>query len=318
MLTVSAVIPTYNGTRFLVAAVKSVIAQTYKISEIIVVDDGSKEDIKSILAPFSPRVSYVYQENAGPAAARNKGVSIAKGDLIAFLDDDDLWNSNKTEEQINCISKYPKSALVYSYPQLIDEQGNIIPNELPSNFPSGFVYKEFLKMNRIITPSTTLIKREVFNTVGFFDENREYMCGEDYDLWLRITKKYEVSFCPGAIVSYRMRNSGISKNLDNALKGKLYLIDKLVSRHAENPTISDKEFYSALNYNLHYTYRTFAYDYYYKMDERRKARWLIMKALRYYPFCFKDIIFLLSFLMPKKAFQLVRNLKRFLCRMFVE
>lgn len=312
MFTVSAVIPTYNGTRYLAEAVHSVMAQTYEVLEIIVVDDGSQEDIEKILSPFFPKVNYVRQENAGPAAARNHGISIAKGDLIAFLDDDDVWHPTKIAVQVSRLIENPRCALVYSYAELIDENGRVIPNEapVPTEFPCGSVYLEFLRKNRINTPSVTLVRREVFEEIGLFDENKECISCEDYDLWLRIASNYEVLFCPETIASYRIRNSGISQNLDKHLSAHFYVFNKLVSQHNQVPKLSDREFHRAFNSNVYQTLRRFAYNYYHKLEERTKAKSLILAALWKYPFCLKDILYFVVFSMPDSLFRVLRKSKR--------
>lgn len=309
MVTLSVIIPTFNGTAYLAEAVKSAVAQTYEPLEIIVIDDGSLEDIESILKPFYPKITYVRQENAGPAAARNYGVLLAKGDVIAFLDDDDVWHPTKTAEQVKILNEHPACAVVYSYPELIDESGNVIPNEAPSRFPCGNVYLDFLKQNRITTPSVTLIRREVFASIGLFDDNREYLCSEDYDLWLRIARKYEFEYCPGALVSYRVRSAGISKNLDNALKGKRYLFDKLINYHRVDPALTDRDFYKALDFNLHNTFRSFAYRFYYALGDRTSARHLMLDALRKNPYSFKDLMYLIIFSLPDSLFRILKKTK---------
>ncbi|ABQ26524.1 glycosyltransferase family 2 protein [Geotalea uraniireducens] len=310
MVSVSAVIPTYNGTRYLVDAVQSALTQTYELLEIIVVDDGSEADIEKILAPFFPKVKYVRQENAGPAAARNHGISIAKGDLIALLDDDDMWHPTKTAVQVQRMIENPECGLVYSYQELIDEQGRVIPNEAPTEFPSGSVYREFLTKNRIGTPSATLIRREVFEKIGLFDETRECISCEDYDLWLRISGNFDVMFCPGTLVSYRVRNSGISQNLDKHLKAHHYVFNKLISQHIESPKLTDREFYAAFGFNLHHTLKRFAYGYYYIVENRTKARCLMLAVLRKHPFCLKDILYFIIFSMPDPLFRVLRKTKQ--------
>jgi glycosyltransferase involved in cell wall biosynthesis len=310
MVTVSAVIPTYNGTAYLAEAVKSALAQTYELLEIIVVDDGSLEDIENLLSPFFPKVTYVRQENAGPAAARNHGISLAKGDLIALLDDDDTWHPTKIAEQMKRLIENPKCGLVYSYPELIDEQGRVIPNEAPAKFPSGSVYLEFLTGNRITTPSATLVRRNVFEESGLFDENKECISCEDYDLWLRIAKKHEVLFCPGTLVSYRVRDSGISKNIDRHLNARLFVLSKVVSQHIAAPQLTDREFYPAYDTNLYNTLRHFAYQYYYKFEDRSKAKDLMLTTLRRYPCCLKDLLYFIVFSLPDSIFQLLRQTKQ--------
>lgn len=309
MVSVSAVIPTYNGTAYLAEAVQSALSQTYELLEIIVVDDGSQEDIKKILAPYFPKVTYVHQENAGPAAARNRGISLAKGDVIALLDDDDVWHPTKTAEQIKLLVENPRCAMVYSYPELIDEHGRMIPNETPSEFPSGNVYLEFLTRNRITSPSATLIRKDVFKTVGLFDEHNECISCEDYELWVRIAGDYDVMFCPGGLTSYRVRKSGISQNFDKHLKARLYVFSKLVTQHNEAPKTSDIIFYAAYNYNKYNTLRNYSYKYYYKQGDRGKAKELMMKTLIRYPCCFKDILYLVIFFMPDSLFWFLKKTK---------
>lgn len=310
MLTVSAVIPTYNGTVYLREAVRSALAQTYELLEIIVVDDGSREDIQKVLAPFSPKITYVRQENAGPAAARNHGISLATGDLVALLDDDDIWHPTKTAEQVTQLTKNPTCALVYSDPEWIDENGNIIPHETATEFYSGHVYAPFLTKNRIASPSVTMIRKDVFNAIGLFDDSSQCISCEDYDLWLRITQKYEVLFCPGTLASYRIRASSISHNLDKHYNAHMYVFDKLVSSRTENAIINDKIFYAALDVNIYNTMKRFAYNYYYMPDERRKARHLMLKSLQKHPCCIKDILYLVLLIMPTSLFQILRKLKQ--------
>lgn len=310
MLTVSAVIATYNGTRYLAQAVESALAQTYELLEIIVVDDGSREDIRSIVAPYAPKVKYVRQENGGPAAARNHGIRIARGDVIALLDDDDLWHPTKTAEQVRLLQAHPECALVYSYPELVDEEGTLIPNQGPREFPSGSVYLDFLKSNRINSPSGTLIRREIFSRVGYFDESRECISCEDYDLWLRIACNGEVLFCEGSLFSYRVRGTGISQNLDKHLKANFYVFNKLIYQHIKEARLSDQDFCKAFNFNIHNTLKRFAYKYYFSATNRSKAKSLMLEALQKYPYCPKDILYFCIFSMPDWLFEKLRKFKQ--------
>jgi glycosyltransferase involved in cell wall biosynthesis len=335
MLRVSAVIPTYNGVRYLAEAVRSAMAQTCELLEIIVVDDGSREEIEKILSPFYPRVRYVRQDNAGPAAARNRGIALAQGDVIAFLDDDDIWHPEKTARQMRVLLDNPHCALVYSFRRLIDEDGNSLADSAPPHFPSGSVYREFLSSNRIATPSATLVRKRVVEEVGGFDENREYLCGEDYDLWLRIARDHGVMFCPGELVSYRVRAAGISRDLENALKGDFYVFKKEISRHARDPKLTDREFYGGLDDNRYHTLRRFAFLHYYERDNRVRARELMLSALgktAWYPrfgdaavrnglattfmgrcpYRLGDILFATILALPDALFHPLRNAKRHL------
>lgn len=317
MLTISAVIPTYNGTRYLAEAIKSVLRQTYEVLEIIVVDDGSRENIEEILTPFAPKVTYVRQENAGPAAARNHGISLAKGDVIALLDDDDIWHPTKTAEQVKRFIENPNCALVYSDPDWIDENGRRIPHEIPAEFPSGRVYEQFLAKNWVASPSVTLIKRDIFNDIGLFDEQSECISCEDYELWLRIAKDYDVVFCPGNLASYRVRESGISRNLDRHLNAHLYVFSKLAATYVETEEIGNKTFYAALQINRYNTMRRFAYGYYYMSEDRDKARSLLRETLRERPWCLKDMLYFAALSMPPSLLQILRKTKQRISASFI-
>src|SRR4051812_26302017 len=110
---VSVVIATYNSGRFVGQAVRSVLAQTYRPFEIVVVDDGSTDDTAGVLAGYRDGVRYVYQENRGPAAARNRGIAEAAGELVAFLDADDEWHPEKLSRQWEALSASPRAGLVH-------------------------------------------------------------------------------------------------------------------------------------------------------------------------------------------------------------
>ena len=172
------------------------------------------------------------------------------------------------------------------------------------------MYLEFLKKNWINTPSATLIRREVFKDIGMFDESRECISCEDYDLWLRMAKDHEMVFCPGVFVSYRVRNSGISQNLDKHLNANIYLFDKLISQHTRDSNLSRQEFYEAFNSNVSETFKRFAFKYYYVSQNRIKAKSLMLEAIRKQPFCLKDILYFIVFSMPEWLFHRLRKLKQ--------
>lgn len=306
---VSVIIPTYNGGKHLLDAVNSALLQTYAPIEIIVVDDGSQEDITQVLSPVLRRLTLIRQDNAGPAAARNNGVKAASGEFIAFLDDDDLWHPTKIEVQMRAMSEEPDCGLVYSYPILIDENGSIVLNERPKAFPSGHVYYDFLQRNRINTPSVTLVRKSALKKVGGFDENRRCISCEDYDLWLRIAREYKVKFCDDANIYYRQSKSSISKNNYNHLNANLFVMSKLIDDYkpANN---NEKMFFNAVSHNLHYLFRQFAYKIYYDNNDIYTAKVLMAAALRKKPWILRDLMFLLFASLPATWFEYFRNLKR--------
>ena len=127
---VSAIIPTYNSVNYISEAINSVLNQTYKNCEIIVVDDGSTDNtrktVENYIRKYPHKIKYFYQENKGPSAARNKGIKEARGNYIAFLDSDDLWLPDKLEKQISLFMKDVSLKLTYCGGYYEDEEGSVI------------------------------------------------------------------------------------------------------------------------------------------------------------------------------------------------
>jgi glycosyltransferase involved in cell wall biosynthesis len=133
---ISVVIPTYNSAAYLPAAIDSAFNQTLPPFEIVVIDDGSIDNTVEVLKPYEVRIRYIFQENKGPAAARNRGIAEANGDLIAFLDSDDVWLPEKLELQVPVLTENPKIGLVHSDFFLLDMKTG---TELPSRRNGGGV-----------------------------------------------------------------------------------------------------------------------------------------------------------------------------------
>lgn len=182
---VSVVIPTFNCADFLVQAVRSVLAQTYPDFEIIVVDDASTDDTESALLPFGNRVRYIRQERGGPSAARNRGILQAQGELIAFLDADDLWRPTKLARQIDYVKYHPEAVLVYTDFTRGPRPGSNNESRLQVFKPrdSADAFHALLDENFIATP-TVVVRREALAQSGLFDPTLKG--SEDFDLWLRL------------------------------------------------------------------------------------------------------------------------------------
>ncbi len=162
---ISVIIPTYNSARFLPEAVQSALYQTLSPDEVIVVDDGSTDNTEDVLEPFRGRVHYIRQENQGPAVARNRGIAEAKGDLIAFLDADDVWLPEKSELQVKVLWENPRIGLVHSYYHRLDMAGQrIMPRHKMGDF-SGDCYLQFFRRCGVQV-ATVLVAQ------GVFDEGR--------------------------------------------------------------------------------------------------------------------------------------------------
>lgn len=164
------IIPVYNGERFLATAIANVKKQNYPNLEILVIDDGSTDGTAEVAAQFGDSIHYIFQENRGPAAARNCGIQKATGDAIAFLDVDDLWSEDKLHLQANYLKKNPEVEIVQGLIQNMkpDDEGNFEPTEIPYNY---------------INIGSALYRKSVFDRVGFYDETLKF--AEDTDWFIR-------------------------------------------------------------------------------------------------------------------------------------
>ncbi len=209
---VSVVIPNYNYAQYLPQALDSVLSQTYKNLEIIVVDDGSSDKSASVVRSYGPRVRLIEQKNAGVSAARNHGVRESTGELIAFLDADDSWLPNKLELQVQRIVGDPTIGLVHCGLAEVDASGNVVGQLLEGM--EGYVSKEILLMNRPVilgAGSTMLISREAFDVAGAFDTRLS--TSADWEFCYRVALKRPVAFVPEVLTRYRGHGANMHSNI---------------------------------------------------------------------------------------------------------
>ena len=185
---VSVIIPTYNRGWTLQEAVDSVLGQDYNNFELIVVDDGSTDETASILNLYDRNLKTITQKNQGVSAARNKGLQYAGGDLIAFLDSDDLWLPQKLSRQVAFFQQNP-DAQICQTEEIWVRNGRRVNPKNRHRKPSGDIFNRSLHLC-LVSPSAVMLKRSLFDKVGLFDESLP-AC-EDYDLWLRIGCQYPV------------------------------------------------------------------------------------------------------------------------------
>jgi len=205
---VSAAITTYNRARYLPEAIQSVLAQTCRDLEVIVLDDGSTDDTEAVVAPYQDRVRYVRQENQGRSAARNAAVKLSHGELVAFCDSDDRWLPDRLERQIVCIRDRPAIGLVHGQVDLIDPDGRPLPKETEAHralFSAAHrrpvTYAGYAWDCRCLS-SAILVRRDVFDQVGLYDPA---LLLDDYDFYLRVALEYEIAFLDGAaLAQYRL------------------------------------------------------------------------------------------------------------------
>ena len=212
MLTVSVVIPTYNHAQFLGQAIESALGQTLAPIEVIVIDDGSTDSTPDVLARYGECVFGVRQQNRGVAAARNKGAEIATGDLLAFLDADDVWLPRKLELQSARFVREPQLGLVHCGVEDIDEQGSPLGKHLDGL--EGRAATELLLFHRPVIlggGSGIAIPRAVFEALGGFDARLS--TSADWDLFYRISSRYNVGFVPEVLLRYRVHEGNMHGNV---------------------------------------------------------------------------------------------------------
>jgi len=193
---VSVIIPTYNRAHLLGRAIESVLAQTFRDFELIVVDDGSTDCTGELLRSFGSSVRSVVQLNRGVSAARNHGIRVASGELLAFLDSDDEWLPDKLERQVRDFDPL-RPWLISHTDEIWRRNGDPVRQKEIHRKQSGFFFDRALE-RCLISPSSVMISRALLDHVGLFDESLP--AAEDYDLWLRITAFHEVTFVPEPLV----------------------------------------------------------------------------------------------------------------------
>jgi len=207
---VSVIIPTYNRGQFIVQALESVLSQTFHDYEIVVIDDGSKDNTREILKRFESKIRPIYQDNQGISKTRNRGIKESFGEYIAFLDSDDYWTSDKLAQQVKILDSKPKVGIVYGRMPIINEQGERVGMK-PAGV-SGKNFKELLEVWGDLPTSSIMTRRECFEKAGLFDTSLATM--EDIDMWIRIARHYDLFEIEDRILAYyRRHNQQITKDM---------------------------------------------------------------------------------------------------------
>lgn len=189
-MNISVIIPTYNRAHVLGRAIQSVLDQTFPAHEIIVVDDGSTDDTQQLMKESFPQCNYLQQANRGVSAARNRGIEAATGNWLAFLDSDDEWLPGKLATQRDLLEQQPEIKICHTEEIWIRNGKRVNQMNKHTKF-GGHIFQRCLPLC-VISPSSVIIHRSLFDQVGMFDE--QLPACEDYDLWLRICATNPVGF----------------------------------------------------------------------------------------------------------------------------
>jgi glycosyltransferase involved in cell wall biosynthesis len=241
---VSVIVPLYNGAAFLTEAIESIWQQTYHPVEIIIVDDGSTDSGPQIIKDFGNRVQSIRQNNSGPAAARNVGLQMAHGEIIAFLDADDLWPPDKLSIQMQCLVDNPHIEMVMGQIQVIE-----LPDATRREHRFNIDQETAVNLHL----GGALFKASVFDKVGLFDESMRY--SEDVDLFMRIREhNIPIAIVENVTLHYRLHEHNMTHNLAEVDRHLLRAFKKSLERrrqahgNAHNlPAMANFERYPTVN-----------------------------------------------------------------------
>jgi glycosyltransferase involved in cell wall biosynthesis len=213
---VSIVIPTYKNGRFLAEAIESALAQTCPC-EIIVVCDGPLQDLGFLVSRYG-EVEFIQQPHRGVSAARNNGWRAARGHYVVFLDGDDRLKPNAVELNLQRFAEHPGCAFVYGSFQYIDSDGYVLKSPYAKEIGED-AYGALLREDTIVTTATVMHRRDCLEAVGGFDE--QLACCEDYDLYLRLARRYQIARSAGCLCEYRRHPGNLSSNIPLMLRSFL-------------------------------------------------------------------------------------------------
>ena len=276
---VSVVITTYNNAEYIADAIQSVLNQSRAVDEIVVVDDGSTDSTRRVVADFADQgIKFIQQQNKGAGAARNKGIRETSGEFIAFLDADDMWLENKTRLQVEYLAAHPDAALVSGYARWwnVNSDKAYIRGKMPRDMKD--LRRELLVRNVLGNPSMVMVRRSALEKVGLFSEKIRW--GQDWELWQRLVQLYDAGMVPEPVTMYRWHQH----NLSHVRKWERILSYWNVSRSAilQSEPIGRRPFLFARSWS-NFTYRRAMYALKFAFP-RWRSFWYASTALLVYPF----------------------------------
>ena len=343
---VSVIIPTYNCGKFIQQSIDSVLKQTYKNVEIIVVDDGSTDDTHLKLLQYGKNITYIRKKNEGSSKARNIGMGCSKGEYLAFLDADDLWHPRKLEMQVECFQKVPDIGLVFTDFSRIDMEGNIVRDRYEQDafvvfheyglniykifkgkrttridetdqgerrsqhtLYSGDVFNHLCKGNFIL-PSTTLFKKECIDKIGLL-WNEEFRCAQDQYFHLHFARHFPVAFLDAVTAGYRVgRGDSLSGNKNTPLLifNTIKTLEDIYERD-EELRFGKKTLYRKI---LGKHYARLAYYYLSELDGLNARKYALI-SMKYKPILWRSLSTLLLSFSPLGILDILKKYKKKVC-----
>ena len=240
---VSVIMPTYNHARYLSESISSVLNQSYRDWELIIIDNYSQDDTESVVREYAgkdPRIRYFQFSNNGIiAASRNHGIRQAQGEYVAFLDSDDIWMPEKLDEQMKVFEGMEGTGLVYSRAVGFTDDGRHL-HVMPKKIFSGNVFNRLLK-NNFIGCSTVLVKNNILEEIGIFDVRTDLVSVEDYELWLRIARHNKAVGLNQILVKYRIHSQAVSmsQEVERELR-PLHALDSVFEKLQVSPPVQKR------------------------------------------------------------------------------
>lgn len=300
---VSVVIPTYNRSGYVVEALDSVLRQTYPDYEVIVVDDGSTDGTHEALKPYRDRIRYVRQENLGEGAARNLGVSHARGEYVAFLDSDDMWEPEFLAATMEAFKRFPEARMVTTNFKMINAEGETIAAKIGKRSPNSFFTTTSLLDEDWRTIGMPVAHRESLMSVGKF---KEWKVGADMNMWLRFSLHFPIAHVPLCLQIHRCHKGSNAEDRTAFVEQDILSLKKFIEEHAS--LLLDKNHPPCLRRMVTYVHRNGVYLHLCN-GRLKEARACLWPAIRYAPFRPKNYAYLLFTYLPPSAYAKARRLK---------
>ncbi len=337
---VSVIIPTYNRAQICKIAVESVLCQTHDNVEVVVVDDGSKDNTREVIAGLDDRVKYIYQPNAGVSAARNTALEAATGDYVAFLDSDDMWLPWKLEAQLSVLCAFPEAGMVWTDMIAVDENDTILHESYLKKMYAAYTYFDrethfresrtlsnlwegcpsvysdrkcysgnifsWMFMGNLVHTSTALLRRDRQKKVGLFDVGL-IKSGEDFDFHFRTCREGDVAYIDVPSIKYQVGAADQLTQPEHMVwvaRNNLKTVSKMLLVAKDEIALPKKMIRKRLAQSHEWVGLTeFTRD-------RARARIHLMKSLTLSPLRKKALVFLLLSFFPRAVFERLNKARR--------